>query len=480
LEPEKIPLGLTYDDVLLVPRKTDVKSRKNVDVQTRLTKQIKLSIPIVTANMDTVTESAMAVAIARLGGIGIIHRFMEIGSEVAEVEKVKRAEAFVIEEPYTLSLGASVEEAKEIMRETGVSGLLVVDDAKRLLGIVSSRDVKFVGDDAKKVGEVMTPRSRLVVGRPDIGLDEAMRLLDRHKLEKLPLVDENNVVRGLITARDVERFTHPSTSAKDSKGRLLVGAAIGVRGDYAERAQRLVNADVDVLVLDVAHGHSEVVLQSIKKIKSEFPDVPLIAGNVATPEGTDELIDVGADAVKVGIGPGAACTTRLVTGAGVPQLTAVIWCSEAASKRGIPIIADGGIRNSGDITKALAAGASTVMVGSLFAGTDESPGYFTVRDGVKYKTYRGMASLGANVSRRKLDKMDIDPDEISQIVPEGVETYVPYRGKLKEVVTQLLGGLRSGMSYCGARNLSELRKNAAFIRLTGASTAESYEKLRGG
>ncbi|MEM0121172.1 MAG: IMP dehydrogenase [Thermoprotei archaeon] len=449
-----------------------------VDVSTSLTKGIRLNIPIVSANMDSVTESAMAIAIARLGGIGIIHRFMTVDRQVSEVNRVKRAEAYIIEKPYTITPDTTVSEVKQLMRDTGVSGFLVVDQNNRLLGIVSMRDVRFVVDGREPVTRVMTPRAKLVVGSPKTTLEEAMRLLDEHKLEKLPLVEEDWSLRGLITAKDVERLANPSNAAKDSKGRLLVGAAIGVRGDYLERASKLVEADVDVLVLDIAHGHSEAALEAIKKVKKEFPTVPLIAGNVATREGTMDLISAGADAVKVGIGPGAACTTRMVTGAGVPQLTAVMWCAEAASSMGVPIIADGGIKNPGDITKALAAGASTVMIGSLFAGTDESPGYFVIRDGVKYKAYRGMASLSANIRRRLLERNDVDPESVAQIVPEGVESYVPYRGKVEEVVNQLIGGLRSGMSYCGARNIEELRRNARFIRITEAGAAESYSKLK--
>jgi len=471
-------LGLTYDDVLLLPVKTPVRSRAEVDVSTVLAKGIRLNIPIVSANMDSVTESTMAIAMARLGGIGIIHRFMSIDRQVAEVKRVKRAEAYVIEKPYTISPDTRVSEVRQLMRDTGVSGFLVVDSDNRLLGIVSRRDVRFVNHDEKMVTEVMTPREKLIVGSPKTTLEEAMRLLGEHKLEKLPLVESDWSLKGLITAKDVERVVNPSNAAKDSKGRLLVGAAIGVRGDYLERAAKLVEADVDVLVLDIAHGHSEAAIEAIRRVKKDFPHVPLIAGNVATREGTVDLIQAGADAVKVGIGPGAACTTRIVTGAGVPQLTAVMWCAEAASGMGVPIIADGGIKHPGDITKALAAGASTVMIGSLLAGTDESPGYFVVRDGVKYKAYRGMASLGANIRRRLLERGDLDAESVAQIVPEGVESYVPYRGKVEEVVNHLLGGLRSGMSYCGARNIEELRRNARFIRITEAGAAESFDKLK--
>jgi IMP dehydrogenase len=478
LKTDEFPLALTYNDVLLLPRRSSVRSRAEVDTSTFLTKELRLGIPLVSANMDTVTESTMAIAMARLGGIGIIHRFMEIERQANEVKRVKRAEAYAISNPYTIKPTSSVAEAKEIMRDTGVSGLLVVDDSMKLLGVVSKRDVRFTKDDAKPVTEVMTPREKLIVAHEGVTLAEAMELLNKHRLEKLPIVDQNDVVKGLITAKDVERFVNPSKAAKDSQGRLLVGAAIGVRGDYLERAKKLVDSEVDVLVVDVAHGHADHVLETVKKVKSLFPNVPVIAGNVATAEGTEDLIAAGADAVKVGIGPGAACTTRLVTGVGVPQLSAVMWCAEAAEKHGVPIIADGGIRNSGDITKALAAGASTVMIGSLFAGTDESPGYFIVRDGIKYKAYRGMASLGANITRRLLDKMDINPEDVAQIVPEGVESVVPYRGSVSEVVSQLIGGLKSGMSYLGARNLEELRKNAKFVRITALGAQESYEKLQ--
>jgi IMP dehydrogenase len=474
---EDIPLGLTFNDVLLVPKRSSIKSRSLADTTTEVAKGIRVRIPFVSANMDTVTEATMAIALARLGGIGIIHRFMEIEREVNEVKKVKRAEAYEIENPYTISPNSTVSDAKEIMKETGVSGLLVVDDSRKLLGVVSRRDVRFVEDDSIIVTQVMTPREKLVVAHPGITPKEALALLNVHKLEKLPLVDDHNTVRGLITAKDIERYVSPSQAAKDPKGRLLVGAAVGVRGDYLERARKLVDAEVDLLVIDIAHGHSDLMLEGLKRIKREFPHIPVVAGNVATREGTKDLLEAGADAIKVGIGPGAACTTRIITGAGVPQLTAILECAQAAAEAKIPVIADGGIRTPGDVTKALAAGASSVMIGSLFAGTDESPGYFVVRDGIKYKAYRGMASLGANISRRLLDRMDINPEEVSQIVPEGVESVVPYRGSVAEVISHLLGGLRSGMSYCGARNLNELRSNARFIRITGLGAKETYEKL---
>lgn len=473
---ESIKTGLSYGDVLLIPRKTSINSRRDVSTETLIAKKLKLKVPIISANMDTVTESTMAISMARQGGLGIIHRFMAIDRQAREVEKVKRAEAYIIEKPYTIAKEASLGQAKEDMRKLGVSGLLVASSSGKLEGLISRRDIRFKTDDEDRVSKIMTKKSDLILGAEDIGIDDAIKLLDKNKLEKLPLVDKNGVIKGLITAKDLERFTN-TASAKDSRGRLLVGGAIGTKGDFVERALALADASVDILVLDVAHGHSDSVIRAIKRIKSEIDDVPLIAGNVATKEATEDLIDAGADCIKVGIGPGAACTTRLVTGSGMPQFSAVVDCAQIAQKRGIPIIADGGIKNSGDVTKALAGGANAVMIGSLLAGTDESPGYFLVRDGIKYKAYRGMASLGANISRKQLDKMDIDPNEILEIVPEGVESSVPYRGAVSEVISQIMGGVHSGMSYCGAGTLDELRKNAKFIMLTTNGAAESYQKL---
>lgn len=472
-----IRIGLSYNDVLLVPKRSSTASRKNVDTSTEVAKGIRLKIPIITANMDTVTEAQMAIAIAREGGLGIIHRFMEIERQARQVAKVKRAEAFMIENPYDISPDRSIEEAKELMDENEVNCLMVVDKQKKLLGVISHRDIVFHTNHKEKVSKAMTPRGKLVVGSPGIDLQGALKLLRENRVEKLPVVDNKNVIKGLITAKDLQRQMTSEMSAKDRKDRLLIGAATGVRGDYLERAEALEDAGADLIVLDVAHGHSDHVIEATKKLKRTI-HVPLVVGNVATAEGTEELIGAGADCVKVGIGPGAACTTRLVTGAGMPQLTAVMDCYEAAARHKIPIIGDGGIRDSGAITKALAAGASAVMIGSLFAGTDESPGYYIRRNGIKYKAYRGMASLGANLSRRKLDNMDINTDELAQIVPEGVESSVPYRGSMREVVAQLVGGLRSGMSYCGATDIPTLRKNAEFIMLTQNAVAESYEKLK--
>ena len=470
--------GLSYNDVLLVPRRSGVESRRSVSTESTIAGDIKLKIPLMSANMDTVTEANMAIAIAREGGLGIIHRFMGIAGEAAEVRKVKRAEAYVIDRPYSIGKDAAIAEAREIMQKHGVSGLLVIDKANRLLGILSDRDIRFIDNESETVSKAMTPRSRLVTASPGIGMDEALKVLDRNKLEKLPLVDRNNVVMGLITSKDLYRRMHSDKYAKDRKGRLLVGASIGIKGDYLERAEALADAEVDILVLDVAHGHTDSVMKAVKEVKKSLPEMKLMAGNVATREGFEDLAAAGADCIKVGIGPGAACTTRRITGAGMPQLTAIIDCHESARKLRISLISDGGIKNSGDITKSLAAGANAVMIGSLFAGTDESPGYFIRRDGAKYKAYRGMASFGANISRKKMDKVEIDPQEVFDIVPEGVESSVPYIGSMKEVVYQLIGGVRSGMSYCGASNLEQLRKNAKFIRLTDGAEKESYEKLK--
>lgn len=467
----EIRMGLTFDDVLLVPKRSGVDTRAQVSTTTQFTRQIAMAIPIVSANMDAVTESEMAIAIAREGGVGIIHRFLPIERQVAEVRRVKRAESVVIEEPYTIEPTRPIREAMVFMDEHGAAGLLVVENG-RLLGMVTARDLLFEDDLDKPVGAVMTPRERLVTARPGIGLEEARRILHEHRIEKLPLVDGSGTLAGLITSRDIRsRLKHPEAT-KDERGRLRVGAAVGIRGDYLERAAALVAEGADALVLDVAHGHTETALAALERLRQRFPDVPLIAGNVATAEGTRDLIARGADAVKVGVGPGSTCTTRVVTGAGVPQLTAIMDCARAAAGSGVPIIADGGIRGSGDITKALAAGASSVMLGNLLAGTEESPGATVVRNGRQYKTYRGMASLWATARRRALDS-PVDEEDLSQIVAEGVEAMVPYRGKVADVLQQLVGGLRSGMSYCGARTIPELWANAEFIRITPAGLRES-------
>jgi IMP dehydrogenase len=464
--------ALTFDDVLLVPKRSSIHSRKDVDLSTRLSRNIKLNIPIVSANMDSVTESAMAISMAHNGGIGIIHRFMPVERQVEEVLKVKRAESVIIEEPYTIWPSATMSDAKRLMQEKGVSGLLVVDANKKLLGILTARDLLFEDNDLNRVSELMTPMKSLHTASADASIDEARQLLRKYKLEKLPLVDEEGHLRGLITSKDMVTLAERPQACKDSKGQLTVGAAVGIREGYIERARALVDAGVDVLVVDVAHGHSDRVLNVVRKLKKELSQVDVIAGNVATPEGTKDLIDAGADAVKVGIGSGSICITRIVTGAGVPQLTAVLECAEAARKSDIPIIADGGIRNSGDITKALATGASSVMIGSMLAGTEESPGVTVMRNGRKYKIHRGMASVGASMKRGTEEAED--EAALLEYVAEGIEAFVPYRGTSHEILAQLAGGIRSGLSYCGAKTLAELRQNASFVRLTSATLKESY------
>jgi len=465
--------GLTYEDVLLVPRYSDVRSRKDVDTSSQLTRSIRLHMPIVSANMDTVTESEMAVAMARHGGIGIIHRFNTIEQQVNQVRLVKRSESFVIENPYTIAPDATIARADMLLDEHRISALPVVDDQGTLVGLLSRRDILFVRDERAPVCSVMTPRERLVVAPVGTTISGAEEILQEHKVEKLPLVDENGRLAGLITLRDIlRRNLHPESS-KDAKGRLMVGAAVGVVGDYVERALELERAGVDVLVLDIAHGHSANAIQAVRHLKSRV-SLDLIAGNVATAEGTRDLIEAGADGVKVGVGPGSICITRVVTGVGVPQLTAVMDAAGAAARFGVPIIADGGIRQSGDITKAIAAGASTVMLGNMLAGTRESPGVITVRNGRRYKVSRGMASAGATLERRRREKPGWEGEtDLTDVVPEGVEGMVPFKGDVSDVLTQLVGGLRSGMSYLGARTLPEVVANAQFIQITNAALAES-------
>jgi IMP dehydrogenase len=464
--------ALTFDDVLLEPKRSPIRSRKDVDLSTRLSRNIKLNTPIVSANMDSVTESAMAISMAHNGGIGIIHRFMPVERQVEEVLKVKRSESVIIEKPYTIWPSATMADAKRLMQEKGVNGLLVVDANKKLLGILTARDLLFEDNDLSRVSELMTPMKSLHTASADASIEEARQLLRKYKLEKLPLIDEEGRLRGLITSKDMVTLAERPQACKDSKGQLIVGAAVGIREGYIERGRALVDAGVDVLVVDVAHGHSDRVLNVVRKLKKELSQVDVIAGNVATPEGTKDLIDAGADAVKVGIGSGSICITRIVTGAGVPQLTAVLECAEAARESDVPIIADGGIRNSGDITKALAAGASSVMIGSMLAGTEESPGVTVMRNGRKYKIHRGMASVGASMKRETEEAED--EAALLEYVAEGIEAFVPYRGTSHEILAQLAGGIRSGLSYCGARTLAELRQNASFVRLTSAALKESY------
>ncbi|GBC75644.1 Inosine-5'-monophosphate dehydrogenase [archaeon HR06] len=420
--------------------------------------------------MDTVTESAMAIAMARAGGIGIIHRFLPIEQQVKEIVKVKRSESILIEKPVTISPDKTIKEAKELMKQYGIGGIVVIDENQKVIGIITTRDVKFEDREDLLVKEVMT---KDVITAPfGTTIEEAKEILKVNKIEKLPIVDEFGKLKGLITAKDITKREEYPEACKDSKGRLRVGAAIGVKGDYLERAEALIQAECDVLVVDIAHGHSDLAIRAVSKIKEKFDKVEVIAGNVATAQGTKDLIDAGVDGVKVGVGSGSICITRIVTGAGVPQLTAIMDCAKVGHEYDIPIIADGGIRNSGDITKALAAGASSVMIGSLLAGTDESPGITIIRPDGRYKMSRGMASLTATIDRRVREGSNIDEAELLEYVPEGVEAMVPYKGKTMEIISKLVGGLRSGMSYCGASNIKELWEKAEFILVSEASYKE--------
>ena len=463
--------SLSYDDVLLVPKFSNITSRKHVDTSSQLTRGIKINVPIISANMDTVTESATAIAMARQGGIGIIHRFLPIKEHVEEVLAVKRSEAIIIEKPYTLSPEHTVKDAKILMGQKKITGIPVVDNAGRFAGILTRKDLMFEDNNLRVIADVMTPKPDAVTAPVNTSVEAAKEIFRENKIEKLPLVDKNGILKGLITAKDILKREMYPLASKDSKGRLLVGGAIGVRGDYLERAEALVNAECDVLCIDIAHGHSQTVIETIKALRERFSDVKIIAGNVATAEGTLDLINAGADAIKCGVGGGSVCSTRIVTGSGVPQFSAVFGCAEVANDAGIPIIADGGIKSSGDIVKALAAGASTVMLGNLLAGTEESPGQTVIKNGRKFKIFRGMAGFGANISKRERENSF---DDISDVVPEGVEGTVPYKGNLSEVIYQLLGGLRSGMSYCGAHTIEELWKNAEFIKITSAGMKESH------
>lgn len=468
-----IEMGLAYDDVLLVPRKSVVFSRKDIDTSTRLSRQIRLNIPVVSANMDTVTESEMAIAMAQLGGMGIIHRFLTVEQQVQEVRRVKRFEGYLIEKPITISPDNTLGDAFDLMETNRITGLLVTGEKQKLKGILTARDVRFETDRSVKVSKLMTPFRNLVTAPAGTTPEEARKIFSKAKVEKLPLVDRAGRLKGLITSKDILKFSDGSSSTTDEKGRLRVGAAIGVKRGFLQRAEALIGADCDVLVVDIAHGHSDIALKTIKEVRRKLGEVELIAGNIATAEGAADLIAAGVDAVKVGVGPGSTCTTRIVTGSGVPQLTAVRDCAEAACDAGIPLIADGGIRTSGDIAKALAAGASTVMLGNLLGGTDESPGISLMRNGRKFKFYRGMASEYAAIDRKEREGEKLVEGVIQSIVPEGVEALVPYRGSVKEIVNQLVGGLRSGISYCGGRSIAEMQKNARFIRITSAGMNES-------
>jgi len=465
--------GLTFDDVLLVPKFSDVTSRSQTDLSTQLSRNISLNIPLISANMDTVTEASMAVAISREGGIGIVHRFLTIQEEVNEVLKVKRSGSVMIENPYTVNPEQTIQNAFDIMNEKQVSGLLVTDSNFKLVGILTERDVLFEPPDCSKlVKELMT--KDVVTAKPGIDLQQAKEILKKNRIEKLPLTDDNNFVKGLITSQDISDLEKYPNASKDKKGRPLVGAAVGVRGDFMERTEALIEAGADAIVVDIAHGHSENAIHTVKNIKKAFPNCDLIAGNVATAQATEDLIKAGVDSVKVGVGSGSICITRVITGSGVPQLTAVLDCAKVGKDHGIPIISDGGTRNSGDATKALAAGASSIMVGSILGGTDETPGTTITKNGKRFKIYRGMASLSASMGRKRKETGAFElTDDLNDYVAEGVEAMVPYRGSVTDIIIQITGGIRSGLSYCGGHNIKQMQENAEFIKISRAGFAES-------
>lgn len=461
-------LGLTFEDVLIVPAASSILPR-DVDTVTSLTKSIKLNIPLMSAGMDTVTESRMAIAIAREGGIGVIHKNMSIERQALEVDRVKRSEHGVISDPIYLSPESPISEALLLMERYRISGVPITENGK-LVGILTNRDLRFEKDFSQPIGVVMT-KDNLIIAPVGTTLEQAKGILQKHKVEKLPIVDDDFNLAGLITIKDIEKSRQYPSSAKDQRGRLMVAAAVGVSSDTMERTEALVSAKVDVIVLDTAHGHSEGVLNAVSQIKNKYPQLQIVAGNVGTAWGTRDLIAAGADCVKVGIGPGSICTTRVVAGAGVPQITAIYECSNEAAKHGIPIIGDGGIKYSGDITKGIAAGADVIMLGSLLAGTEESPGDKEIFQGRSYKVYRGMGSLGA-MKEGSRDRYFQENQQ--KLVPEGVEGRVPFKGSMAETVYQLIGGLRAGMGYCGARNIQELKTNTTFIRITAAGLRESH------
>lgn len=471
-EPSEIPLGLSFDDVLLVPSRSDITSRSDVDTGTRLTRAIRLSVPIISANMDTVTESEMAITMARAGGLGVIHRFLTIDDQAAEVRRVKRAEAVVIEDPHTVDPEMTALRARAEMDELGVSGLVVIGPGGAVAGMLARRDLAFQPDGAL-VKDLMTPRERLISGSPETSQADAAEIFRRERLEKLPLLDTDGRLAGLITARDLtQRADHPD-AVTDARGRLAVAAAIGVRGDVLPRARALADAGADALVLDVAHGHADGALAALSATREALgDDIQLIAGNVATGQGVRDLVAAGADAIKVGVGPGSVCTTRVVAGVGVPQLSAVMAAATAAREHDVPVIADGGIRAGGDLAKAIAAGAECVMVGNLLAGTPESPGVVVTRNGVRVKVFRGMASAPAAAARRAAD--GIEETDFEPVVPEGVEAVVPLRDEATRVVRNLVGGLRSAMSYSNARTIPQMHERAEFVRITPGGLRESY------
>lgn len=472
LDPQKfVAEGLTYDDVLLIPAYSEVLPRE-VDTSTQLTKKIRLNIPLVSAAMDTVTESELAIAVAQAGGIGMLHKNMTISEQAAEVRKVKRSESGMIQDPVTLAEGATVGDAFHIMKEHKIGGIPIVNGNGKLVGIVTNRDLRFQKDMSKPIHELMT-KTNLVVAPEGTDLIRAEAILQNHKIEKLPVVDMEGNLKGLITFKDIQKYRHYPNAAKDSHGRLMVGAAVGVTGDTLERVSALVKAEVDVVTIDTAHGHSKGVVEKLKEVKAAFPDLQVIVGNIATGAAAKALVEAGADAVKVGIGPGSICTTRIIAGVGVPQLYAVYEVAKALKGTGVPLIADGGVKQTGDIAKAIAAGADTVMAGSLFAGVEEAPGETIIYEGRKFKSYRGMGSVEA-MEKGSKDRYFQDVEEdIKKLVPEGIVGRVPYKGTLAEVIYQYIGGLRASMGYCGAGSIEQL-KEAQFVRITGAGLRESH------
>ena len=463
--------ALTFDDVLLVPAHSEVLPRE-VDLKSKITRNLTLSLPLVSAAMDTVTGADMAIQMAKLGGIGILHRNQSIDEQGTEVDKVKRAESTIIKDPVTIESSRTVGDTLQLIKSKDISGFPVVEDGQ-IRGIVTYRDLWNVEDKSIVISEVMTSGEDLITAPYNTSFEEALKILADNRIEKLPLVDNSNNLKGLLTVKDIEKSRRFPNASKDSQGRLRVGAAIGVAKDSMERAERLINSQIDVLVIDSAHGHSKGVMDLLKRVKKSYPEQEVVAGNVVTKEGTEDLINHGADAVKVGIGPGASCTTRVVTGVGMPQLTAIMNCQKAAKKMNVPIIADGGIRFSGDIAKALAAGASTVMMGSVLAGMEESPGEMILLDGRWFKNYRGMGSIGAMQSGGS-DRYFQEDEEKAKLAPEGIEGRVPYRGSVRESIHQFVGGIRAAMGYCGAPNIASLQKNAQFAKITLSGMKESH------
>jgi IMP dehydrogenase len=464
--------ALTYDDVLLVPAKSNVLPRE-VDVRTRLTPSIELNIPLVSAAMDTVTEYEMAIAMAREGGLGILHKNMGLDAQIEQVDRVKRSESGMIQDPVTVTPDQRIRDVLALMTKYRISGIPVVDANQRLIGIITNRDLRFVTDPDLSVEEIMT-KENLVTAPVGTSLKEAEHILQRHRIEKLPVVDKQRTLKGLITYKDIQKNIKHPFACKDEHGRLRAGAAVGVTADALDRIGRLLAVGADLIVVDTAHGHSQGVITMVKRIRQKYPEIQMVAGNVATGEATRDLIRAGADCVKVGVGPGSICTTRIIAGVGIPQLTAIMNCSAAAAKSGVPIIADGGVKQTGDIAKAIAAGADSVMIGGLFAGVDESPGEKVLYEGRSYKLYRGMGSLSAMREGSRDRYFQDAEDDLQKLVPEGIEGRVPYRGPLGETVYQMVGGLRAAMGYCGSRTMAEMKKNAKFVRITDAGLRESH------